>query len=164
MKKLTIGLIVNPVAGIGGAVGLKGSDGEAVQALAEVRGAIPRANQRVGLFLQALGAEIDRIDWLVWNQPMGAAVLLKHGAKFELIGAESQSQQTAAIDTIDAAKAMKKARVDLILFAGGDGTARDLVQAIGNDFVVSPTLFQLLQSFVKQLNKSLIVRICFGDE
>lgn len=134
MNKLTLGLIVNPVAGIGGAVGLKGSDGEAVQALAQARGAIPRANQRVGLFLQALGAEVDAIHWLVWNQSMGAAVLQQHGCGFAIIGAENHSQQTAAADTIAAAKAMQDAGVDLILFAGGDGTARDLVQAIGNDF------------------------------
>ena len=39
-----LGFIINPVAGIGGAVGLKGSDGMVAEALA--RGAIPRAQDR----------------------------------------------------------------------------------------------------------------------
>jgi len=38
--------------------------------------------------------------------------------------------QTDAEDTIGAAVAMEKAHVDLILFAGGDGTARNLFTAI----------------------------------
>ncbi|MEU4580058.1 hypothetical protein [Nonomuraea sp. NPDC023979] len=41
-----IGLVVNPVAGLGGAAGLKGSDGAAAQRAALARGAVPRAAER----------------------------------------------------------------------------------------------------------------------
>ena len=42
----TIGLVVNPIAGIGGRVGLKGSDGAATVERALALGAVPGANRR----------------------------------------------------------------------------------------------------------------------
>ena len=47
-----LGLIVNPLAGLGGSVALGGSDGMAAEAVR--RGAIPRAGERAGLALASM--------------------------------------------------------------------------------------------------------------
>ncbi len=135
MKGLRLGLIVNPLAGIGGAVGLKGSDGESIVAEALRRGAQPRAETRVDIVLQALEPYRYYLQWSVWGGEMGERVLTKHHYTPKVLGSP-QGQYTRADDTINAAKAMQADGVDLIVFAGGDGTARDLVAAVGSDFPV----------------------------
>jgi len=49
-----LGLIINPLAGIGGRVALKGSDGEGIQQLAMQRGAIPLAQARMAQALELI--------------------------------------------------------------------------------------------------------------
>ncbi|MDD2518030.1 MAG: hypothetical protein PHR72_07655, partial [Synergistales bacterium] len=56
-----LGLIVNPVAGMGGAVGLKGTDGRAVLERALSMGALPRSHLRVREALEALKRIADDI-------------------------------------------------------------------------------------------------------
>lgn len=130
MNKLKVGLIVNPYAGIGGAVALKGSDGDQVVDEAIRRGAQPRALQRVHLCLQQLKPVEEFLQWFCWGDDMGATSLQQEGYACSVIGAAKHSH-TSAQDTIEAAKSLKEQGVDLILFAGGDGTARDIVDAIG---------------------------------
>ena len=75
---LRIGLVVNPLAGIGGAVGLQGSDGEVVQRAARERDGKPRGEERLSIFLQALrprlGGDFGRLVWCTWGGVMGARV------------------------------------------------------------------------------------------
>lgn len=124
---LRLGLIVNPVAGLGGRVGLKGTDGLADAALA--LGAEPLAEART---LRALKRIQNRrgIALLAGAGAMGQKAAGDAGLIAEIVPGVS-NERTSARDTVAIARAMQS-RVDLILFAGGDGTARDLLSAIGD--------------------------------
>ncbi|MBT5415588.1 MAG: ATP-NAD kinase family protein [Rhodospirillaceae bacterium] len=129
-----LGLIVNPIAGMGGRVGLKGTDGAAILAEARRRGAVPVAHGRARRALDALGREDAAFDLLAVAGAMGEADALACGLSPRIVvvgGAE-----TTAEDTRDAARAMADAGVDLLLFAGGDGTARDVFDAVGDRVAV----------------------------
>ena len=134
MNHIKLGLIVNPMAGIGGAVGLKGSDGEAIVDEALSRGAIPRALQRVGIFLEELKSFSDQITWFCWGGPMGEDSLQEAGFAANVCGQSPET--TGPMDTCEAARALQQQGVDLLVFAGGDGTARDIHRAVGTSIPV----------------------------
>ena len=124
----TIGLIVNPVAGMGGSVGLKGTDGD-MYARAIEMGAEPVSPARTQEFLTHLSCR-DEIRLLVAPGPMGANHAEAAGLSFEVVGTLEGTpgpQDTRAI-----ACEMLDAGAELIAFAGGDGTARDIADAIGH--------------------------------
>lgn len=120
----TVGLVVNPVAGLGGAVGLKGSDGADVQREALARGATPRAGARAAQAVQTLRSRCPAVRIVTVPGAMGE---LSAGVPHELVEPPSHEVTTAA-DTRAAVAAL--AGVDLLLFAGGDGTARDVLDAV----------------------------------
>lgn len=126
MKKL--GFIVNPVAGIGGRVGLKGSDGEDVQKKAIELGAIPLAPQRAQEALKPLSAIKDQFILVTYPGKMGEEEALAQGFNPKVIG--ETLEKTTSEDTKKAATMMRDMDVDLILFVGGDGTARDVYEAV----------------------------------
>ncbi|PCC98698.1 ATP-NAD kinase family protein [Halopseudomonas pelagia] len=118
-----LGLIINPLAGLGGRAALKGSDGVADQALA--MGVEPLAQQRVKVSLQALLPLRDQLQIFAAPGLMGAALLEELGFEHEVIG-ELSGDQTRAEDTERLAEQIQARGVDLLLFAGGDGTARNI--------------------------------------
>lgn len=122
-QKFRLGLIINPLAGLGGRAALKGSDGVAEQALA--LGAEPLAQQRVKVALQVLWPLRDQLQIVAAPGLMGAALLDKLGFAHEIIG-ELSAEQTHAADTERLAEQIQARGVDLLLFAGGDGTARNI--------------------------------------
>src|SRR5690606_16918978 len=124
-----LGVIVNPYAGLGGTVGLKGSDGEATVAEALARGAEPRALERMARALSKLKGRKD-LHIYCYNGAMGEQCLAGLDVDYTVIGQPSATKTTAG-DTYNAAKSLQKTGVDLILFAGGDGTARNIADAIG---------------------------------
>lgn len=130
---MRLGLIVNPVAGLGGRVGLKGSDGVDIQQVALARGAEPLAQLRTQQALAALLPLRDRLELLTAPYEMGADVAQQSGFAPKIVRTAMQAsmKNTNAEDTIHAAREMLAAGVDLILFAGGDGTARDILAAVG---------------------------------
>jgi len=130
-----IGLIVNPVAGLGGSVGLKGSDGAEIQQQALALGAKPQAGARALRALKILAAMRPRLEILTYPDEMGAT-WVKAAQLTPHILPRGRSGPTTAADTRDAAHQMQKAGVELLLFAGGDGTARDIYAAIGEDLPV----------------------------
>lgn len=130
MNSIRIGLIVNPLAGIGGAVGLKGSDGDAIVAQALALGAQKRAAERVAITLEHLLPVQDFIQWFTWGGEMGEQCLRDGGFAPQVLGQPGDAHSTAD-DTVTAARTLRDAGVDLLLFAGGDGTARDIVRAVG---------------------------------
>jgi len=130
VRKKKLGLIVNPVAGLGGRVGLKGSDGLEVQRQALVLGAVPQAANRATQALERLIPLADQFDLIACPGEMGETAAVAGGLAPTVIGA-IPPRRTTAEDTRRAAKEMLALAVDLLLFAGGDGTARDVCQAVG---------------------------------
>lgn len=128
MKKL--GFIVNPYAGIGGSVALKGSDGDEIVEKALSLGAVQKAPERAKIALKELLAIKDEFEMITCPGDMGENEAKEMGIDAEVIGA-AHDGRTKAEDTYAAAKAMGERNVDLILFAGGDGTARDIYDTIG---------------------------------
>ena len=127
MKRL--GLIVNPIAGMGGRVGLKGTDGAEILARAQALGAVPEAPNRASVALRQLLGLPGGLDILAFGGDMGEDVARSAGFQPVVIG-RAESAPSTGEDTRRAALAMADARVDLLLFAGGDGTARDIHQAV----------------------------------
>jgi len=125
-----IGLIVNPIAGMGGRVGLKGSDGEEILRRARLLGAQPTAPDRVVQALTGLKPLADQIEVITYPAEMGAMEARQAGFTPRVIG-QIIPNQTSAADTRRAAAEMVDLGVALLLFAGGDGTARDVYEAIG---------------------------------
>lgn len=120
---MRLGLIINPLAGLGGSVALKGSDGVAAQA--QALGAQPRAEQRCAVALQALLAFREQLEFCAFAGPLGGDLLTRMGFKVRLLG-EAHGALTTAADSQAALHALQEVGCALILFAGGDGTARDL--------------------------------------
>jgi predicted polyphosphate/ATP-dependent NAD kinase len=133
-KARQLGLIVNPIAGIGGRVGLKGSDGVEVQRRALALGAVPRAQDRAVQALERIPL-LDGLTVVTCPGEMGADAARARGLEPLIVGT-IQPGRTTAEDTRDAAREMLRRGVDLLLFAGGDGTARDVEAAVGTALLV----------------------------
>ena len=126
-----IGLIVNPIAGMGGRIGLKGSDGDRA-AQAASAGAVARAGTRTTTALEGLLPFADRLELLACSGAMGEDAAVSAGLSAAVLYRPEEPGRTTAGDTAEAARIIANREPDLLLFAGGDGTARDLVQAIGD--------------------------------
>lgn len=134
MKKL--GLLINPVAGMGGSVGLKGTDHMVEEAIR--RGAKPRANDRVCQALKELLEIKNELEIVTCPGDMGEDTAKSMGFRTTVLhtgGRRSLKDlfDSSRTDTIVLSKAMEEAGVDLLLFAGGDGTARDIYEGVGTE-------------------------------
>jgi predicted polyphosphate/ATP-dependent NAD kinase len=123
----TIGFLINPVAGMGGAVGLKGTDGMLEEAIQ--RGAQPMAASRARQAIDMLKGAPFR--YITCSGPMGEDVLEEAGIAGFLVAYQAP-QVTTASDTKEACREFLKNGVELILFCGGDGTARDLYDVVSD--------------------------------
>ncbi|MFW9934143.1 MAG: ATP-NAD kinase family protein [Candidatus Thorarchaeota archaeon] len=126
-----IGFLVNPIAGMGGRVGLKGTDGVAEKA--RQLGARPVAQDRAKQFLKAFLRWKDigeKVDWVTCPEPMGARILLESGIQPEVVPMELD-EVTHDTDTKKAVALFLEREVELLVFVGGDGTARDIHDALG---------------------------------
>lgn len=130
-----IGFLVNPVAGIGGRVGLKGSDGANIQEKARRLGAVPEAAARAWHALQKASGLEDKVEFLTAPGIMGEEILKKTSFPYQVIG-ELKGPETTAEDTIRIAREIQEAEAELLLFAGGDGTARNVCEALGTSLPV----------------------------
>ena len=124
----TIGLIVNPIAGMGGAVGLKGTDGEAILQRAVALGAKPVASARAGAFLSELKSTGTKVHLIVGAGQMGEQEARSCGFNSTVVGEERE--ETTPEDTRTTAKRTAEAKADLLVFCGGDGTARNVLEAV----------------------------------
>jgi len=132
LGKKKLGFIVNPVAGMGGRVGLKGSDGQEIIKRAIKLGSKPESPRRAIEALKEVISLKDSIELITYPYEMGENEAKECGFNPAVIGSVEKGNTTAK-DTKNAARGMLKLKVDLLLFAGGDGTARDVYNAIGNN-------------------------------
>jgi len=130
-----IGLIVNPIAGMGGSTALKGTDGAAALARARALGSEPWAPARARRALARLAADAGPVSILTAPGLLGADIATAAGLEVELLEGKATAE-TSAEDTRQAAVALRDRGASLILFAGGDGTARDILDAVGSEFPI----------------------------
>lgn len=133
--KWTIGVVVNPIAGMGGKVGLKGTDGPEALRRATAAGATPQAPQRAAETLAAFEPARDELHFLTCPGTMGEASFRGLDLDVEVICAPGP-EMTTAVDTERAVAELHARCVDLLLFVGGDGTARDVCRSAGDALVV----------------------------
>lgn len=130
-----LGFIVNPIAGIGGSVALKGSDGEGVAEQAIALGAEAKSNLRAKVALDVLLPYQESITICTAAGDMGEKTAKALGFKVDVIY-QPKAEKTTPDDTESAAKALVEKGVDLLLFAGGDGTARNVCHIVEDRFPV----------------------------
>lgn len=121
-----IGLVINPIAGMGGRVGLKGTDGMLEEAIR--RGAEPQALRRT---METLKSMKERALFLTAGREMGEEAFEGIGQGYRVVYTP-EGEKTDAEDTREAVRKMMDAGAELIVFCGGDGTARDVFTAVGN--------------------------------
>jgi len=125
-----LGLLVNPDAGLGGRLGLKGSDGQAEYARSQ--GAEDRSGPRMRAMLEHFsaiaGAKSEECHWVTSDGRMGSEWIPESISEIEF--AHSSKGPTSANDTSDAISSLLDSGIDLLVYAGGDGTTRDIVSAL----------------------------------
>ncbi|MGY5862666.1 MAG: NAD(+)/NADH kinase, partial [Candidatus Thorarchaeota archaeon] len=128
---MLVGLVVNPIAGMGGRVGLKGTDGVVDEALK--LGAEPVAPGRAKEFLESLlpliDSDVRKIELVTCPDAMGGDYSREIGINHRIVDVQI-GERTTAVDTKACILALHKAGVRLIVFVGGDGTARDIFDAV----------------------------------
>lgn len=122
-----IGLIVNPIAGMGGSIGFKGTDGEIIKEVLQM-GAKPVSPKRINQLLESI-INKEKILFFVAPGKMGEDYVQNKGYDYVVIG--EIDEYTTAEDTKRIAKQMNEKGIELLIFCGGDGTARDIYDAIG---------------------------------
>lgn len=135
LPKKKLGFIINPFAGIGGRVGLKGSDGIDIVKKAISMGAEITSPGRAIETLRDLAPYMKNFDLITYPSEMGEDEAVQSGFSPMVLG-KIISGQTTAEDTKSAAKELVDFGVDLIAFVGGDGTARDIHNAIDSKLPV----------------------------
>lgn len=124
----TMGFIVNPIAGMGGAVGLKGTDGKEILSEAIKLGAKPVAPTRAEAFLSELRQIGTPINLVVGAGSLGEDEARTIGLPCTVVG--ERKAETAAEDTRRMAQIMANKQVNMLVFCGGDGTARDVLNVV----------------------------------
>jgi predicted polyphosphate/ATP-dependent NAD kinase len=132
-----LAFVVNPIAGMGGRVGLKGTDGVVEEAIK--RGATPVSGSKAVRMLVALSSGYDKLaqniklKWYTCSHDMGEYSFKSArvpATDYEVIY-RCPSEKTTAIDTKKACDLFLAYDVELIIFCGGDGTARDIYDVVG---------------------------------
>ncbi|MCZ6501842.1 MAG: ATP-NAD kinase family protein [Gammaproteobacteria bacterium] len=128
-RRLRVGLVMNPVAGIGGPAALKGSDDPHLVNQARLSGSKSKVLERTGITIKGLADVKDKIEFVAYTGEMGEAALINSVHRYKVLG-EIGQHTTSNEDTRRAVELLQSASVDIILFAGGDGTAGDICDVI----------------------------------
>ncbi|MHA2174387.1 MAG: ATP-NAD kinase family protein [Candidatus Hodarchaeales archaeon] len=136
-----IGFLINPIAGMGGKVALKGTDGEDILQKAIKLGATPVALNKAVSFFRAIKtySTHKKIIFVIPQGKMGDAIFknekdLSQGFRLEVILNVKIPNKTTKNDTLAIVEELIKRKVELILFVGGDGTAQDVYSITGSKF------------------------------
>lgn len=126
---MKVGFVINPIAGMGGTVALKGTDGLIKEALN--LGATPVSPIRAELFFSYLSRTVQietksEILFLTPSSPMGEQIVSKFSFNYKIINLNIDHRITTPQDTKDAVRLFEQEQVDLIIFVGGDGTSIDI--------------------------------------
>lgn len=138
VRQFRLGFIINPIAGIGGSVALKGSDGEGIAEQAISLGATAKANERAKAALEILLPYKEHIIIYTASGLMGETCAKQLGFTVNVLY-QSPNELTSAKDTLNATQSMlnlSHGHIDILLFAGGDGTARNISDIVGESFPV----------------------------
>ena len=129
-----IGLLANPDAGLGGRLGLKGSDGQAE--LARSKGAEDRSGPRLESMLRHFSSihrgESSQLEWITSRGRMGTDWIPEELQTETISEVHESSGETSATDTEDAIERLLENGIDILVYSGGDGTTRDIVASLGN--------------------------------
>lgn len=125
-----VGLIVNPIAGLGGPAGFKGTDAPWVVERALSLGYRPTSPEKAARAVRTLVERLPQVEFLCPRGVMGEDVLRGVGARVERVLDVPTSDRTTPEDTRTSAREMAEEGVALILFCGGDGTASDIVEVV----------------------------------
>jgi len=129
-----IGLLANPDAGLGGRLGLKGSDGQAE--LARSKGAEDRSGPRLESMLRHFSSihrgEISQLEWITSTGRMGTEWIPGDFQMGTISEVHESAGGTSASDTADAVEMLIASEIDLLVYSGGDGTTRDIVASLAD--------------------------------
>ncbi|MEG3767307.1 ATP-NAD kinase family protein, partial [Alteromonas sp. 14N.309.X.WAT.G.H12] len=141
MRRFRLGVVINPFAGIGGALALKGSDGGEIRRQALAAGARQQAGEKMTKALSVLAPLADKFHIITGAGDMGEHVCAALGLSYTVVY-QPNSAQTEGEDTEKAVGAILANQADLLLFAGGDGTARNVCKRIQEetDYAAMPVL------------------------
>ena len=128
-RRLRIGLLMNPVAGIGGPAALKGSDDHLLVEQARRGGSESKVLERTVVTMEGLASVKDRIEFVAYAGAMGEAALRNSMLRYRVVG-EIDQHATSKEDTRRAVELLQAESVDIILFSGGDGTAGDICDVV----------------------------------
>ncbi len=135
---MKIGFLVNPVAGMGGRVGLKGTDDVVDEA--RERGAEPIAGERGRRSLEHLHSLDVEVEIVAAEAAMGGDIVEDTEFTAETVDAGGWLYETSANDTYEAVEDLVEEDVDILLFVGGDGTAVDVADALDDLDSTTPAL------------------------
>lgn len=127
-QTLKVAFVINPWAGIGGSVALKGSDGAETVSEAIARGAKPLAQQRASQALSLLLEHQEKLKLLTASHQMGESLAKEMGFSCDVV--YNAQSPTTPEDTQNFVKQVLQYQPDILLFAGGDGTARDVCAVV----------------------------------
>lgn len=125
---IKLAFIINPIAGMGGSVGLKGTDGVVGEAI--LRGALPKAGYRSKDALIEFVGLFGKVEILTCSGSMGEDVVKELGFNYSIVYTSPDNNNTSHNDTALACKNILELGADLIIFVGGDGTARDVCRSV----------------------------------
>ena len=125
-----VGFLVNPIAGMGGAVGLKGTDGEAYNEALKL-GAEPVTPERARMFLSSIKNR-DEIFLVSAPGVMGENLVKESQIKYCVLGSLGSEETTSIEDTKRIVEEMIKENIDILVFVRGDGTSRDIYDIVGS--------------------------------
>ncbi|VUD56749.1 hypothetical protein TDB9533_02379 [Thalassocella blandensis] len=138
-RQLRIGFLLNPYAGLGGPQGMKGSDALAADPTKLDAGVERRSAKRAMQFFQALTVK-ENVVFVFDRGVMGfdslqAMDFASHDFTYQCIDGQFPDHTRAEHSQMLCQKLLAE-NIDVLVFVGGDGTARDVCRAVGSQFPV----------------------------